>query len=993
MVQDEKFRAGLARRWLWMRAALAACLCAAACAHALDPQRPLTEFTLARLDSGAGLPHNMVMALAQTPDGYLWAGTWEGLARWNGHEFRVFDRANTPELQGNGVRALAVGRDGSLWVGTARSGLLHYADGRWQRWSRSTGFPFDEVMAVHEDARGALWVSGEDFGVVRMDGKGVQVFGRAQGIGDTVVYRFAEDSAGGLYIAHGRGVDKLEGERFVPFGAPRGLQDAAVRALDIAPDGSMALSSGWELWRYDGAQFAPDPRQQLGLGEVANIGRDRDGALWIGTVNTGAWRLGKRGAEVLDRTAGLPQNRVAAWLEDREGSVWLGTNAGLAQLKDLPFASIDKRRGLVEDYIRALAEGEDGAIWLASSGGLARVRGDEIRQWRATDGLPSESLLSLATQADGDVWIGTYGAGVARLEGDRVVTVPGLEALADRQVRALLPRADGSLWIGTHSELARWQDGALQIFTTADGLPRNYVMALAEAPDGRLWIGTSNGLARWDGQRFEKFDGGNGFPARDVFSLYVQGDGTLWAGTNFGLVRGRDDKFVLVGPAQGLPHNAIFQVLDDGLGNLWMCSNKGAFRVPRVQVERAADEPGFTLQALGFDRLDGMSDTQCNGGSQAAALRASDGKLWFATASGASFVDPARHFDTTQAPSRIAVEDVRLDGIAQPVDAPMQIEAGPHKFEIRYAGLNLSTPQRTRYRYRLQGYESNWVEAGDARMATYTNLAPGSYSFEVAASHGGGWSAQPARFALDVLPRYWETHWFRLAVVLAGLLLVWGWLRWRISRARQNERHLAALVEERTRDLAGQAARLAVADREKSQLLETLRQQAEALSRLASEDSLTGLPNRREFDSRLARAFERGRHEGVPIAVALADVDHFKHINDTLSHAAGDEALRRLAQALQSHAGPEVFIARYGGEEFALLFTGAAARDATARCERLRQQVETMQLESVAPNLHMAVSLGVAHDDGRYPDHEKLLHAADAQLYAAKNAGRNRVRG
>ena len=976
-----------------MRGALAALLGAAACAHALDPARPLAEFTLARMDSGSGLPHNMVMALAQTPDGYLWAGTWEGLARWNGYEFRIFDRSNTPQLQGNGVRALAVGRDGSLWVGTARAGLLHYDQGRWTRHARADGFPFDEIMAVHEDARGALWVGGEDAGIARMDAEGVHRFGREQGLGDGVVYGFAEDASGAIYVAHGTGIDRVEGDRLVPFGAPRGLPEGAVRALDVLPDGRMALSSGWQLWQYDGARFMPDPRQHLGLGEVANVAHDRDGALWVGSVNTGAWRLGAQGAEVLDRTLGLPQNRVVAWLQDREGSVWLGTNAGLAQIKDLPFASVDRRRGLVEDYVRAVAEGDDESMWLATSGGLARVRGNVLTQWTHADGLPSDSLLSLASGAGGEVWVGTYGAGVARLVDGRVQAVPGLQSLADRQVRALLVRGDGSVWIGTHNDLARWQEGELRTFTTADGLPRNYIMALADAPDGRLWVGTSNGLARWDGSRFEAFDSARGFPARDVFSLHVQGDGTLWAGTNVGLVRGRDDRFTLVGPAQGLPHNAIFQVVDDGLGNLWMCSNKGAFRVPRAQVERAADEPGFRLQAQGFDRLDGMGDTQCNGGSQPAALRTRGGKLWFATAMGASFVDPARRLDGGETLDRVSIESVRLDGEEQPQGVPLRIEAGPHKFEIRYAGLNLLTPQRTRYRYRLQGYETRWVDAADARLATYTNLAPGNYTFEVAASRGGPWTLQPARFGLEVTPRYWETHWFRAGALLAALLATWAWLRWRVGRARANERHLAALVDARTRDLADQAARLAQADQEKSQLLLALRQQAEALARLASEDSLTGLPNRREFDARLALAFERARREGEPLAVALADVDHFKHINDTLSHAAGDEALRRLAQALRAHAGSEVFVARYGGEEFALLFTGASAREATQRCERLRREVEALRLESVAPGLHLCVSLGVAHDDGRYPDHEKLLHAADAQLYAAKRAGRNRVGG
>jgi diguanylate cyclase (GGDEF)-like protein len=220
---------------------------------------------------------------------------------------------------------------------------------------------------------------------------------------------------------------------------------------------------------------------------------------------------------------------------------------------------------------------------------------------------------------------------------------------------------------------------------------------------------------------------------------------------------------------------------------------------------------------------------------------------------------------------------------------------------------------------------------------------------------------------------------------------VWALLRWRVGRVEASERRLAQLVQARTRDLADQTERLAVADKEKSQLLEALRQQAEALSRLASEDSLTGLPNRRAFDERLALAFERARREQAPLSVALADIDHFKRINDTWSHAVGDGVLRVLAETLRRHGSAEVFVARYGGEEFALLFTGQASAQAGARCEALRREVEHLALDPLAPRLRVALSIGVVRDDGRHPHHEKLLSAADEQLYAAKRAGRNRV--
>lgn len=960
-------------------------------AMALDPQRPLADFTLETWDSRDGLPHNMVLALAQTPDGYLWAGTWEGLVRWNGAEFTVFDRANTPELRGNGVAALEVGRDGGLWVGMARAGLLRYYEGRWERWARDTGFPFDEIMALHEDTRGALWISSEDHGVVRMDANGVRHFNRDDGLGHSTTYTIVEGPDGAVYLGHGAGIDRVEGDRVVAWGSAHGLPAIAVRSIHFDAHGVMLLSAGYELWRQDGDRFVRDARQDRGLGEVSMLAGDRDGNLWVGSVDAGVWRLRDAKAESLDVRLGLPQNRVSAWFEDREGSAWIGTSAGLARLKDMPFSSVDARRGLSDEYVRALLPAREGGVWIATSGGLHRADNGHIQRWTRSDGLPSDSLLSLAYDAAGALWVGSYGAGIGRLVDGHPAAVPGTEELADRQVRAVLPRADGSVWIGTNVGLARWRDGKLSHYSTRGGLQRDYVMALAEAPNGQLWIGTANGVASYDGSRFEVFDQDNGFPARDVFSILVHADGTLWLGTGSGLVRGRDGRFALIDTAHGLPHNSIFQILDDGLGQFWMCSNKGVFRVARAQLERAADDPSFRIEALAFDRLDGMSDTQCNGGSQPAATRTPDGRLWFATAAGASVVDPARRFDLPEPQTSVVIERMRIDGNDLAPGAPAEMPSGPHRIELHYAGLSLRVPERVRFRHRLVGFDGDWIDSANRRLAMYSNLAPGDYRFEVEASSGGPWSTQPAAVDIQVLPRFWQAGWFRVGSVAMLALLLWSLLRWRVGQVQANERRLGLLVQARTRDLADQTDRLATADKEKSQLLEALRQQAEALARLASEDSLTGLPNRRAFDQRLALAFERARRENTPLSLALADIDHFKRINDTWSHAVGDAVLRALAEVLRRHSASEVFVARYGGEEFALLFTGHASSDAAARCEALRREVEALNLEALASGLRVALSIGVVRDDGSHPHHEKLLSAADELLYAAKHAGRNQV--
>jgi diguanylate cyclase (GGDEF)-like protein len=354
-------------------------------------------------------------------------------------------------------------------------------------------------------------------------------------------------------------------------------------------------------------------------------------------------------------------------------------------------------------------------------------------------------------------------------------------------------------------------------------------------------------------------------------------------------------------------------------------------------------------------------------------------------------VDPARRFDAPLEPTGVTIEQVRVDGSDAPSGTSVELPAGPHKIEVQYAGLSLRVPERVRYRHRLIGFDPDWIDAGRGRLAVYSNLEPGDYRFEVEASSGGPWSRQPASVAIDVVPRYWQTSGFRVLAIGLIALLFWGLVRWRVEQVRASERRLAALVRDRTRDLAEQADRLAIADREKSQLLEALRQQAQALARLASEDALTGLPNRRACDERLALAFDRARHEGSALAVALADIDHFKQINDTWSHAVGDAVLRVLADLLRRHSSADVFVARYGGEEFALLFTGPAVADAERRCEALRKEVEHLDLGALAPDLRVRLSIGVARHDGRHAHHEKLLSAADERLYAAKRAGRNRV--
>ena len=539
------------------------------------------------------------------------------------------------------------------------------------------------------------------------------------------------------------------------------------------------------------------------------------------------------------------------------------------------------------------------------------------------------------------------------------------------------------------------RDGAYTHFGVAQGLPREFIISLQVARDGSLWVGTANGAARIVDGRVQALDmrGMNG--AQDVFDFHEDADGTLWFATDRGLLRYRGGRLQALGLAQGLPVDTLFAVVDDGIGSLWLTSNRGVMRVGRSEVEAVMDGRKPRLELDRFGEADGLASYQCNGGSGPSALRDRGGRIWIATAGGAAVVEPKalRAYKRTLPP--VLVEQVLANDRDVQVQGRLELPAGTRKLEFHYASLTFQTPRFVRYRYQLQGVDRDWIERGNQRVAQYTNVAPGNYRFRVNASAPGlghGWSPDVTTLEIGIAPRLWQRPWFLPLLLLFGVLALAGLYRWRLGHMRQRAADLEAVVAARTRDLREQTERLRESDREKSFLVDKLREQSEAFERQAREDALTGLGNRRSMDEELARAFEQAVQSGRPLSFALIDIDHFKRINDGYSHAAGDRALVEIARIMRNELGVLGTLARWGGEEFGVLFEGLALEEARRRCERLRWAVERLDCSGFAPGWKMTISGGVAERTG-IAHYERLVSRADALLYEAKRAGRNRIFG
>lgn len=969
--------------------------------HAVAQDKPLSAYFRETWTTRQGLPHNQVNSIAQSPDGYLWLGTWEGLVRYNGLEFRVFDRSNTPALKDNGVRSVRATADGAVVIGTSRGGVSVMRGDSWRTWLMKDGLSQEEIMDALIDKQGRLWVATESAGITRIDignsKKKPTYFTSHNGLPSDINYGLLLDRDGSVWVATAAGLVHFVEDRPVVYATAAGLPDAPIFRVIQDAGGTLFVGTERGVYRRQGDRFVLQS-PELPVDGVPSLATDSSGYLWVGTVNNGLLRQRASSLERFTSLRGLPNNRVAALLVDREGSIWAGTNAGLMRLSDAPFSTFNRDQGLSDDYVRALAESRDGSIWIGTSRGLNQWRNGKLQaSYTSADGLPSDSVLSLLEDRDGSLLVGSYTAGVLRLRNGKVIAqydrahgMPG-----SNQIRALAQQSDGTVWIGTNRGLVRMRDGKFEYFGVEQGLPRDFIITLEVARDDSLWVGTANGVAHIVGDKVSTVDlrGMNG--AQDVFDFLEDADGTLWIATDRGLVRYRDGQLKVLGLKQGLPIDTLFEVIDDGRGSLWLTSNRGVLRIRRADAEAVLSDSKDVLTVDHFGEADGLASSQCNGGSGPAALLDARGRIWVATAGGAAVVDPTKLDEYRRGLPPVVIEDVSANDQQVTMQSPLRLPAGKRKLEFHYASLTFKFPRFIRYRYRLDGLEHEWNERGNQRVAQYTNLRPGHYRFLVNASLPGlgmGWSKDITALDIEIKPLLWQQPWFiPLLVLLAGLLVA-GMYRWRLGHLRQRSVQLEDLIEQRTSDLRDRTDRLMESDKEKTFLLEKLKDQAEAFERQAREDALTGLANRRSMDEQLTRAFAEAIASGRRLSVGLFDIDEFKRINDGYSHAAGDQALIAVADTMREELGALGILARWGGEEFAVLFEGLPLEEARNRCERLRWAVERLDCSAFAPGWKMTISGGVAERTG-LSHYEKLLSRADTLLYEAKRAGRNRIHG
>ena len=746
--------------------------------------------------SADGLPEDFAQSLAQTQDGYLWIGTSGGLARFDGVSFVVFNRENMSAFLDDSVYSLLVTKDGTLWAGTEGGGLVRYKDGRFRAFGAAEGLTNGFVRVIYEDRNSRLWV-GTDAGLFRMQNESlIRVDGR-DGADEMNVHAICEDSAGRLLVG-GRGLLVLRGQEVNYYTSNGSMADNSIRTIRQTADGAIWIGSISGLRKLDrGINGDPFKAPKILSGvNISALLESRGGAVWIGAYGQGLMRYRAGRIVRFSAPSTLPHNNVLALFEDGEDNVWVGAQGGLLRLSPSAAGVITTADGAPQS-INTIYQDPRGELFVtALNGKLFRVARNTLTPVRLPAPLDRMSVRNLFRDSRGTLWVGTDGQGVSRIDAGGVVQYTMKQGLVNDFIRAFCEDREGALWIGTDGGLSRFRHGAFQNFNIKDGLAYDSIRALLLDRSGDLLVATDGGLSLLRAGRFVADPSLERLRGQKVWSLREDAEGKLWIGTHgAGLFLLKDGALTRFTTKDGLPSNKIHYIIEDAQGSLWMSGPSGVVAVSRRELESLSRQSTGQLAVRLYSTAEGLSTDQMNGGVQPAGALLASGEMWFPSAKGAVHIEQNGP-DHRSAPPAL-IEQVLADDRAIHFSQSLALDPGRGKLEIHYTAIRLRSPDRIRFKYRMESFDQDWTDAGQRRVAYYTNLPAGKYSFRVVAYEiDDPRSATERVLSIEWRPHFYKTAWFPALCGLAALAAVWVWYRLHVRNLRQR---FAAVLDERNR--------------------------------------------------------------------------------------------------------------------------------------------------------------------------------------------------
>jgi len=754
-----------------------------------------------------GLPDARVNAIQQTTDGFLWVGTRKGLARFDGIQFKKIEPRLMPGSEGDPVSALLEDRRSALWIATGAGRLYRYQAGRFLTVEADAHTGPTEETTLAEDKDGGIWLLRADGDVLCYHLGTVLHQTTTNGLPPGKIGGLCADDAGRVWLVAGDALYQWSGDKWIASESAGRLNPqrthlmAAARAGGVwagSPAGSPA-NGGKIVRRFDRGdwheQLEATPWTPNSMrSEVTTMLEDHAGRVWVGMLWNGIWSSTAEGAwQPLQHEGPLLECQITCLHEDRQGAIWVGTDReGLHCVSRRPVTTLKLPDESRDNIITTSCASRDGSIWLGTDGASAfRYRNGIFEPFGSGQGLGNPHVNSVFEDSHGTLWFGTWG-GLYQFTDGGFTKATGLANPATT-VLAIFEDHAGRIWAGTAGGLICRENGQWSEHPLLPSGPPPDIRALAEDSNGNLWVGTNNqGLFRLKEGRITQFMQGSGFPSKDADVLYCDAEGGVWIGTiNHGVVWFQHDRFTSFTMENGLPCDTIGSISPDGLGNLWMGSDNGIFACPLAALK--SYRPGISpdLLCLHLGLPEGLGSRACSGGGQPKVSRSNDGRFWFPNMRGLAVFDPRAL--KTDAPPRVLIDSVAVDGTESTPATDMQASSSSRRLEFHYTAPSLLTPQALRFRYKLEGMDTDWVDAKNQRVASYSQLPPGAYRFRaMAGSSDGQWHEAAAPLLLEIIPHFWERRWVQL---LACILLVCAITGTILLNQRRKHRQRLARVE------------------------------------------------------------------------------------------------------------------------------------------------------------------------------------------------------
>ena len=757
-------------------------------AEALDPRRAVSEYRRTTWTIKDGLPATFIFSITQSSDGYIWLGSTDGLARFDGIQFFHWRTKGNRILLG-AVRVVRAARKGGIWVGTA-AGLV----GRVREDDLTSATTDAPVEALLEARDGTLWVATAKR-IVRFHPDTLVQIGSAINLPADFYSGLLQDEEGFIWLNTSRGVEQIEpasGElrpKKLVEGKAWLSQDRNGTIWITRPDGHMQTLKEQHPIRTANHGNALD---------LETVVRDNQGNTWIGTLGKGLFRVRSSAdslPEQFSRVDGLSNDNVRSLFEDREHNLWIGTQDGLDSIRDGGVTTLNRREGVASDNVDALAAGPDGIVWASTSNGIDRIDSGHIELY-----LKGTAGKALFTDRENTLWAG-IGGGVVRMTKGIWSQVHFPSRLSLNNVVAMAADERHRIWFSDADKgLYRWSGQKIDDFSNEPLLQGKSILTIREDTKGRVWFGFyEGGVVVFEEGFFRRYSEGDGLAGGSIYAISVDDNGTVWIGAERGLARFDGARFVTWNSTHGLPGERVFWIIPAHDDQLWLGYTTGVARVSRTALDRALHDPSHLVAHEFFDNGDGLKGNLDRGG-QSPAVQASDGTIWFKTSAGVAFIDP-RPLPKNPLLPLVHIERMYADTAVVDLKNPVRLRPFTRNVQFDYTGLSLVEPRRVRFRYKLEGYESDWQDAGTRRQAFYTNLGHRKYRFRVLASNNDGlWNEAGAALEFELLPAFYQTQLFTVVSLIVLMIGAWGAYRmrmWQLTTALQGR--FEERVRERTR--------------------------------------------------------------------------------------------------------------------------------------------------------------------------------------------------